>query len=608
MHSSAQCENIFGPSGTSARHLGNRKWWKLASARIAIGFVVWSALWVVTSDAVVYHFVSAAQSAWTIETVKGLVYVLVTGILLFYFGRLREKEHFAARRSAENRLRRVSESNLLGICYWKPSGEITDANDAFLKSVGRSRKELLDRKLNWHDFTPPDYLTADAEVIKQLLATGRQINIEKEILRKDHTRVPVLVGSVMLDSSNTRGVSFVLETSELKAEKERNTELESQLRQSQKLEAVGQLASGIAHDFNNLLNIMIGYTCLLEAKVDSEPLRETAKHILNAAGKASTLIRKLLAFGRKQRLNPELVDINASLSEYEQFLPRIIGEHIHYKLRLSPALWLVMVDKTQLELVIVNLVINARDAMPYGGTLEISTSNQQQTNEVLFTIEDSGIGMTDEVKSRMFDPFFTTKAQGQGSGLGLSTVHGIVTQSGGRIEVSTELGHGSSFSVYLPRAVESKELRMSERKTNVGNQSRQNLLMPSRKSAGTILVAEDEAELRNVVTIMLRMQGYTVIAAQNGQEAVLLAQTFNGSIDLFLTDIIMPHKNGIEAAELIRVSRPDICVIYMTGYAEQTMSMGSKDALLEKPVSPPVLFEKILELLAASKSKLTASL
>jgi two-component system, cell cycle sensor histidine kinase and response regulator CckA len=608
MRTSAPRQGVFSHIRAQSGQLGKRKWWQLASARIAIAFVVWSAAWVLLCDAAMHFFMPGVPAPiWTLETVKAVVYVAVTAIMLFYFARVREKEYFAASRSSENRLRRVSESNLIAICYWKPSGEITDANDAFLNLVGSSRNELLNNKLNWFELTPPEYKAAELIRVEQLLATGQQVNFEQELLRKDQTRVPVLVGSVMLDPSKTRGVAFILETSELKAAKERNTELESQLRQAQKLEAVGQLASGIAHDFNNLLNIMIGYTCLIETRAQSESIRENAKHILMAAGKASSLIRKLLAFGRKQRLSPELVDINASLLEYEHFLPRIIGENIRYELRLSPALWLVKVDRNQLEQVIVNLVINARDAMPEGGVLTISTRNHEQTDEVLLSVRDSGTGMTEQVKSRIFDPFFTTKPDGQGSGLGLSTVHGIVTQSGGRIVVDTELGKGTSFAVHFPRATESKELRMSERKVNGKDQKLPEPLPISRNPSKTILFAEDETELREVIAIMLRMQGYSVIPAKNGQEAVLLAETHEGPIDLLLTDITMPYKNGIEAAEAIRKVRPGISVIYMTGYAEQAISMSGNDALLEKPVPPPVLFQKVRESLEGQMSTRTLS-
>lgn len=606
MHTTAPCRDMATDAGAPRRQLKKRKWWQLASARIAAAFVVWSASWVVLSDLLLHYLMGNVPSPiWTLQTVKGLIYVATTGIALFCFLRAREREYFAACRTTENRLRRVTESNLIAICYWKPNGEITDANDAFLNLLGYSRAELLNRKLNWRDFTPPEYLATDKDHLDQLISGCRQINYEKEYLRKDQTRVPVLVGAAMLDSSNTRGVAFALNMSELRRAEAKNSELESQLRQAQKLEAVGQLASGIAHDFNNLLNIMIGYTCLIETKVDSESLRENAKHILNAAGKASSLIRKLLAFGRKQHLNPELLNINTSLREYEHFMPRMIGENIRCELRLAPSLWPVKVDRNQLEQVIVNLVINARDAMPYGGTLTISTSNEEQTNEVLLTIRDTGIGMTEEIKNRIFDPFFTTKPDGQGSGLGLSTVHGIVAQSGGRVAVSTDLGHGTSFYVYLPKAAETKE---GVTKTNP---SRNNLFVIPHKSnsAETILLAEDESELRELLATMLRTQGYRVVTARDGQDAVSVAKTHNGVIDLFLTDIIMPRKNGIEAAETIRKIRPGVSVLYMTGYAEQTVSTSNEnnDALLEKPVPPPVLFEKIRQLLATRVNRRTGS-
>ncbi len=603
MHITASHHGVLDNASSSRNSRDRREWWQLASARIAIGFVIWSALWVVLSDAFLHHVVGGPPSeVWPLETLKGLIYVTVTGIVLFFFGRAREREYFAAHRTTENRLRRMSESNLIAICYWKPSGEITDANNAFLGLLGCSRQELLNRQLCWRDFTPQEYLAADSEHLKRLLATGGQINYEKEFLRKDGSRVSVLVGSTLLDCSKARGVSFVLDMSELKRAEEKNAELENQLRQSQKLEAVGQLASGIAHDFNNLLNIMIGYTCLIEAKVDSDALRENAKHILNAAAKATGLIRKLLAFGRKQHLNPELLNINSSLREYEHFIPRLIGESIRCELQLSADLWAVKVDRNQLEQVIVNLIVNARDAMPYGGTLTIATANDEQTDEALLTIRDTGIGMTEETKSRIFDPFFTTKPNGQGSGLGLSTVHGIVAQSGGRIMVSTELGHGTSFCVSLPRAADKKEARSA-----AANSSRSKLLVMSRKCTETVLLAEDEPDLRELLANMLRMQGYRVIPAKDGEEAVALARTHHGPIDLFLTDIVMPHMNGIEAADVIAKIRPNVSVLCMTGYAEQTVSSESNYALLEKPVSPPILFQRMRDILDSRMSKRTGS-
>jgi two-component system, cell cycle sensor histidine kinase and response regulator CckA len=603
---SAQANDVPSSNSTARGVLPKRKWWQLGSARIAIGFVVWSALWVVMSDYCLHRMVEGApQAVWTLETIKGLVYVATTGVLLFFFAKAREVEYFAARRTTENRLRRVSESNLICICYWKPTGEITDANDAFLNLIGYTRQELLDRKLNWRSFTPPEYYGKDSEHLRRLLAAGEQVRYEKEFLRKDNTRVPVLVGASMLDASNLRGIAYVLDMSELKKAQERSVELEQQLRQSQKLEAVGQLASGIAHDFNNLLNVIIGYTCLIDAKLHTdEVLSQEAKHILKAAEKASGLIRKLLAFGRKQLLNPELVDVNSTLREYEHILPRLVGEKIRLELKPQSGLWLVEVDRNQLEQVIINLVVNARDAMPYGGALTIQTSNDQQSDCVLITVTDTGIGMTPETKARMFDPFFTTKPEGQGTGLGLSTVYGIVAQSGGRISVSSELGHGTTFSIYLRRATRSAGQAQQPRET-----ARNNVTVLPSKTHETILLAEDETDLRELLTILLRTHGYRVIAAKNGEEAVNLAKKNSGKIELLLTDIVMPHMNGIEASHQIRSFLPDVSVLYMTGYAEEAHSMKKPEenvALLEKPVSPPILIDKIRELLSARMNRRTA--
>jgi two-component system cell cycle sensor histidine kinase/response regulator CckA len=587
--------------------LQKRVWWQLPSARIAIGFVIWSALWVVLSDYILHTFVhDAVSTLWKLETVKGLVYVLTTGISLYFFVRAREREYFAARRTTENRLRRLSESNLISICYWKPGGEITDANDAFLNLLGYSREDLLEKKLNWHDFTPPEYAVHDKEYLKMLLSSGHHINYEKEFVRKDHTLVPVLIGAAMLDPSNSRGIAYVLDLSDLKNAKERSTELEQQLRQAQKLEAVGQLASGIAHDFNNLLNVVIGYASLIDAQADSEtPLSEQAKRILKAAEKATGLVRKLLAFGRKQLLKPELVDVNATLREYELIMPKLIGENIRLDLRLSPSLWLVEVDQNQLEQVIINLAVNARDAMPFGGKLTITTMNDVLTNRVSVIVSDTGVGMSGETKARMFDPFYTTKPEGQGSGLGLSTVYGIVSQSGGNIAVSSELGHGTTFTIHLPKSNKSLEGE-STMKEHVRTPS---LELLSSKSNQTILLAEDEPDLRELFTSLLRINGYRVLPARDGEEAIGLAKTHNGPIELLVTDIVMPRINGVEAAKAIRSIRPNLRIIYMTGYAEDSLLTSrplSNETLLEKPVSPPLLFETIRLMLNTNPRRHTA--
>jgi PAS domain S-box-containing protein len=595
--------NIRSSEPPPRRDLPKRRWWQLPSGKIAVGFVVWSAFWIVTSDYFLHDVLKIdPKSIWALETIKGLVYVLVAGIALFYFARCREREYFAARRTTENRLRRVSESNLISICYWKPNGEITDANDAFLNLVGYQRKDLLERSLNWRSLTPPEYSRSDAESLRRLILEGRHVNYEKEFLRRDKTRVPVLVGAAMLDATNARGVAYVLDMTELKEAQRRSSELEQQLRQSQKLEAVGHLASGIAHDFNNLLNVIIGYTCLIDTRVQSnEIIHENAKHILQAAEKASGLIKKLLAFGRKQILSPELLNINATLKEYEALMPRLIGERIQLKFDLEPSLWQVEVDRNQLEQVIINLVVNARDAMPRGGSLTIHTSNHEDSQRVLMRVCDTGTGMTEDTKAQIFDPFFTTKPEGQGTGLGLSTVYGIIAQSGGQISIASELGKGTTFDVFFPRV---NKARAGVPHKEAFNPFKMNAYPASADI--TILLAEDEPGLREIFSDLLLTRGYHILSAKNGEEAVKVAKTFDGSIELFLTDIIMPKMNGIEAAQLIKSIRPNLPVVYMTGYAEDALSMPTTlgtDVLLEKPVAPGTLFDTIQNMLATRRKR-----
>ncbi|HVZ18791.1 MAG TPA: ATP-binding protein [Terriglobales bacterium] len=588
----------------------------MASARIAAGFIAWSTIWIVISDYVLHEFIkNTPRVVWTLETAKGLIYVAVAGGLLFAYSRAREAEYFAARQLTENRLLRLTESNLISICYWKSDGEITDANDAFLELLGYSREDLLDRKLNWYDFTPPEFHVRDEQGMKRLTADGRHVIYEKEFIRKDQTRVPVLVGAAILDSSSGRGISYALDMSELKQAQQRSTQLEHQLRQAQKLEAVGLLASGIAHDFNNLLNIILGYTSLIETEVQSnELLSQQAKQVVKAAEKGSSLIRKLLAFGRKQVLKPELLDVNTVLTEYENIVPRLVGEKIGFELHLAPSLWRVEVDRNQLEQVIVNLIVNARDAMPNGGTLSISSANDEASGRVAVTFRDTGIGMDKETMARMFDPFFTTKAEG--TGLGLSTVYGIVAQSGGEIIVSSELGKGATFVVYLPKAGQVESVLPPPQPTVPTEPPKQpeppsadTSAIESSAKRETILLAEDEPNLRELLSSLLRMNGYHVLSANDGREAVEMSQSYGSEIALLLTDITMPHMNGVEAAEEIRSFRPGMKVIFMTGYAEEAFMIAkssSKDVLLEKPVAPDVLFSKIRELLDSPSNRQVA--
>lgn len=575
-----------------------RSWYRLTSARLVLGFVLWSVGWIVFSDALLHlAFRRVPEVVWTLSTLKALLYVAVTAPQLYVFVRVRMREEHEARTLAESRLRSLSESNLIAICYWTANGQITDANDAFLSLLGYSRDDLITGKLNWRRFTPPEYLARDIEALRKLRREGGHVVYEKEYMRENGTRIPVMVGGALLDSSHKRGIAYALDISELKESQQRSLELQDQLRQSQKLEAVGQLATGVAHDFNNLLSVILGCASLTEEKLAPEdPLRANMQHIQKASAKATALIKKLLAFGRKQFLKPERLDLNALVHDFCTMLPQMLGEMIELQLELAPNLWPVEADATQLEQVIMNLAINARDAMPGGGTLTISTSNVEDGANVLLSFRDTGIGMDEATKARIFEPFFTTKPPGQGTGLGLATVYGIVTQSGGKIRVCSEPGRGSTLDVFLPRA-----------RPNVP------IVIPRARDRGhvvsagseTVLLVEDENDLRSLLKQVLQNKGYTVMEAGNGEEAINLAKEFRGDIHLMLTDMIMPRLGGLDAARRIRNFRPTMKVIYMSGYADNSIltpdSLSNAEAVLEKPIAPDDLAVCIREMIEGTR-------
>jgi PAS domain S-box-containing protein len=378
---------------------------------------------------------------------------------------------------------------------------------------------------------------------------------------------------------------------------------EEQFRQSQKMEAVGRLAGGIAHDFNNLLTVILGNGEMLAQRLENDPRLEEVEEIREAGQRAAALTRQLLAFSRRQVLAPSVLNINKVVVGMEQMLRRLVGEDIDLLLSLHPSPHLCHVDAGQIEQVILNLVVNARDAMPDGGHLSIETANvvlderyvelhpsARLGPHVMLSVSDSGVGMTREVQARLFEPFFTTKAHGRGTGLGLSTVHGIVHQSGGNVWVYSEPGHGSSFKIYLPRSASSSETELPAP-----------LVIGDVSGTETILVVEDDAQVRSTVAGMLRGVGYDVLQASNGGEALALVDAFAGPIPLLLTDIVMPKMNGRQLAERLRQVRPDLEVIFMSGYTENVVvHHGVVDAgldFLQKPLTRDLLLPKVREVL-----------
>src|SRR5229473_2197347 len=576
---------------------------RLAVFGVAVMVSAWYGGWkpglVATSFALTvsaYFSFSAEQTPVQFRsTMLRLALFVVLAALICWFN--------AALRAAQEGLRR-SEINFrslvtnapYGICRCDSAGQLLDANPALLAILGYSSlQELTGKHLG--------ALYADAqqwfELADHLRAAAPFNGLIVEWMRRDHTAIVARVSGRAVSSRNRE------KTFELFAEDvtERRA-LEQQLRQSQKMEAIGRLAGGIAHDFNNLLMVISGYSEFLLDRLGPDPaLRAPAQEIAGAAVRATSLTRQLLAFSRKQMLAPKILDLNGVVTENLKMLTRVIGEDIDLVMVPASGLGAVRADAGQIEQVIMNLAVNARDAMPSGGKLTIETSNvsidEDQArfhpplapgNYVLLAISDTGAGMDSETQSRIFEPFFTTKGP-KGTGLGLSTVYGIVKQSGGYIWVYSEQGKGTTFKVYLPRVAELVQAQVAAPKESV----------VAEPGTETILLVEDEANLRYLARQFLEKQGYRVIDAADGAVAVQIAVAHEGVIHLLLTDVIMPGMNGRELAQRISEIRPNVKVLYMSGYTENVIGRnGTLDAgvrLLQKPFTLRDLKSKVREVL-----------
>jgi len=380
-------------------------------------------------------------------------------------------------------------------------------------------------------------------------------------------------------------------------------ELEEQLRQAQKMEAVGMLAGGVAHDFNNLLTIINGYTQLiLNSLRQGDPNRHSAEQVMKAGERAAALTNQLLAFSRRQVLQLKVLDLNPTVSGLGAMLQRLIGEDIDLRMELRPDIGRVNADAGQLEQVLMNLAVNARDAMPTGGKLTIETANVDLDESyagrhiavkpgpyVLLAVSDTGSGMDEATKQRLFEPFFTTKGPGKGTGLGLSTVFGIVKQSGGSLEVYSEPGRGSSVKIYFPRV---------DRPASIEAAGRQR---PSLRGTETILLVEDDEMVRNLVRETLEREGYKVIGAADPLEALRIAEAHRGKIQMLITDVVMPKLSGKELAKTLVERRPEMKVLYMSGYTDSAIVnsgiLQKEVAFLQKPFTPAALATKVREVL-----------
>jgi PAS domain S-box-containing protein len=381
--------------------------------------------------------------------------------------------------------------------------------------------------------------------------------------------------------------------------------LEEQFRQSQKMDAVGRLSGGVAHDFNNLLGVIIGYGEIVqEGTAADSPLRTCVDEMLKAGHRAAALTRQLLAFSRQQVMDPRVLDLNAVVKDMEKMLRRLISEDVQLKTVLDPALVLIKADQGQIEQVIMNLAVNARDAMPNGGELTLTTCNFHMDEDfvrrypypvsvgdyVLLTVTDNGMGMDASTRARVFEPFFTTKEKGKGTGLGLSMVYGVVKQSGGYIDVISEPGAGATFKIYLPKV-----------EVGLDPQKQQAELPPSLQGTETVLLVEDEIALRKLGRHLLELCGYEVLEAESGAEALKISQDHKKMIHLLLTDVVMPGMSGRLLADQLVQHRPETRVVYMSGYTGQTVGehgvLAEGSFFLPKPFTREALARKVREAL-----------
>ncbi len=515
---------------------------------------------------------------------------------LWITARSRQSQRLAeAYAHEQERYRRLFERNLAGVFRSTTEGRIVDCNDAFARMLGcASREDLLGRQA-WDFYS--DRASRD-RVLELITRQGTLANHELTLRRVDGGQVILIENASIVDGVN--GEDGGIEGTVVDVTRQR--ELEDQYRQAQKLESIGRLAGGVAHDFNNTLTAINGYTELILSSLDpADPNHAMLQHVRKAGQHAESLTRQLLAFSRRQHLQPTVINLNLVVAELRNLVQRVIGEDIALVIDLSPDLASVRADQDQIQQVIMNLAANARDAMPDGGHLTIATTTVAITEDALpepgvvpgaycrLTVTDTGEGMTAEHRMRVFEPFFTTKERGKGTGLGLSTVYGIVKQSGGHIRVRSTSGTGTSFEIDLPAVAEAAE---------AADRSRLDVVP---RGTETVLVVEDQDDVRRLVRDALARSGYTVLDAADGDAALTICRDHAGDIDLLLTDVVMPGMTGPVVADRCRDLRPHIKVLFMSGYAHNILrgvtNPGAPTAYIQKPFTPVQLGTKIREVL-----------
>jgi len=518
-------------------------------------------------------------------------------------GEQQRQQAEAALRASEERFRALVENSSDALLLLDAEGRVSYMTASSQRHLGWKPHDVVGRSI-FEFLHPEDRGTITARMAEALQTPTAPVTAEVRFHHADGSdRTMEIVAVNRLTDASVRAI--VIKASDI-TDKRR---LEEHLRQVQKMEAVGALAGGVAHDFNNLLTAILGYCNLMLDDVPKEdPLRQDLEEIRSAGERAAALTRQLLAFSRRQMLQPQIVDINTLVRQLEKLLHRLLTEDIVLVTALAPDLQTVKVDPASIEQVLVNLAVNSRDAMPEGGQLTIETANVEldevyaETHVtvipgryVMLAVGDTGEGIDAATKARIFEPFFTTKEQGKGSGLGLATVYGIVKQSGGYIWVYSELGHGTVFKVYFPVA----ESRSGPAREGGGSADLRT------QAWETVLLVEDEDAVRALGREVLRRHGYVVLEARHGVDALRLAERHPDDIHLMITDVVMPHMSGRELAERLCSARPNMKVLFMSGYTDHALmnrALTPGSSFLQKPFTPETFARKVRQVLDAEEA------
>jgi two-component system cell cycle sensor histidine kinase/response regulator CckA len=507
----------------------------------------------------------------------------------------------------EQNLRDAIQSSPVGvICVSGATGRYVFANEAFARMIGRTRAEVeaSDPYQIAIDATHPDDRLASRQAI-EFLARGEadRYHYDKRLVAKNGTQLWVRVD--MLATRDAEGrlaflTSHFTDIHEQRSSDATRLRLEDQLRQAQKLEALGRLAGGVAHDFNNRLVVIMGYAQLLKERLPTaSPLVAHTDRVLESSLRAAELTRQLLAYGRRQVLNPQVFDLSSAVDSMRPLLERLIGEDVELVTLFTAHHPIVEADSGQIEQVIINLAINARDAMPRGGRLVLETKNLTLAaaagelapgDYVALVVSDTGVGIAQDILPRIFEPFFTTKEVGRGTGLGLATVEGIVNQSGGAIEVESRLGQGTTFTILLPKANQQPVAQLLSQHP-----------VATASNFETVLVCDDDDDVRQLIVNVLGLRGYVVLQARSGKHALEIAAQESGPIHMLVTDLVMPELGGIELAAELRSQQPQVSVLYISGYTERMTLLAEQlepnTQFLQKPFMPNDLTRTVCSML-----------